>query len=74
VLEALARADATLDLPGYRLSASVGWATYPRPVSDKGQLYERADRALAAAKASGKSTGRPADAQAISRILPVSTS
>jgi diguanylate cyclase (GGDEF)-like protein len=74
VLEALARADATMDMPGYRLTASVGWATYPRPVPDKGQLYERADRALAAAKASGKSTGRPADAQAISRILPVSTS
>jgi diguanylate cyclase (GGDEF)-like protein len=74
VLEALARADATMEMPAYRLTASVGWATYPNPVADRGQLYLRADMALAAAKASGKSTGRPADAQAISRILPVSTS
>jgi diguanylate cyclase (GGDEF)-like protein len=74
VQEALARADAGLDMPRYRLTASVGWATYPRPVGDKGQLYRRADLALAAAKASGKSTGRPADAQSMSRILPVSTS
>lgn len=74
VLEALRHADEALALPGFRLAASLGWATYPAPVADKAQLYEQADLALGAAKASGKATGRAADPQSTSRSLPVSTS
>ena len=74
VLAALARADEALGLPGFRLAASVGWATYPDPVAERGKLYERADRALGAAKAAGKATGRAAGPQSTSRSLPVSTS
>jgi diguanylate cyclase (GGDEF)-like protein len=73
VLECLRRADEGLDLPGFRLTASVGWATYPAPVKKRGELLDQADLALAAAKASGKSTGRAAETRAVSRSLPVST-
>ncbi len=74
VLAALDRADRALGLPGFRLAASVGWATYPTPVAERSKLYERADRALGAAKAAGKATGRAAGPQSTSRSLPVSTS
>ena len=61
VLSALRKADRGLDLQGFTLSASVGWATHPMPVRSKADLVEHADRALALAKASGKDTGRPAE-------------
>ena len=43
VLDKVAAADRELDLPGFRLSASVGWATHPDPVEDRAELYRRAD-------------------------------
>jgi diguanylate cyclase (GGDEF)-like protein len=54
VLESLARADEALSLPGFRLSASVGWAVYPYHADNGRDLIEHADFALAGAKASGK--------------------
>ena len=79
VLHAVAVADLDLDLPGFTLTASLGWATYPDPVADREQLYLEADVALGRAKAEGKATGRaattsPGDDQDTSRSLPVSTS
>jgi diguanylate cyclase (GGDEF)-like protein len=83
VLDKLAAADRELNLPGFRLSASVGWATHPDPVADRADLYHRADMALGEAKTQGKSAWRGAqenqpghhvNAQTTSRSLPVSTS
>lgn len=74
VLEALKRADEALALPGFKLGASVGWATFPTPVGDKAQLYAQADLALGAAKASGKSSWRAAGLQWSSPSQHVSTS
>lgn len=86
VMDAIAAADRELALTGFHLSASVGWAAYPDPVADRGELYRQADMALGKAKAEGKagwraaaagSTPGPAngrDGQATSRSLPVSTS
>ena len=78
VLHAVAVADRDLELPGFNLTASVGWATYPDPVVDRDQLYRQADVALGRAKAEGKATWRaaavPDDDQDTSRSLPVSTS
>lgn len=85
ILGALEGADAEMGLVGFKLSASVGWATYPEPIAGKADLFECADRALGAAKASGKARCRPATAPVgtgaglpahaeTSRSLPVSTS
>ncbi|HYI37339.1 MAG TPA: GGDEF domain-containing protein [Thermoleophilaceae bacterium] len=85
VLEKIAAADRELGLAGFRLSASVGWATHPDPVEDRTELYRRADMALGEVKAGGKAAWRAADPsvapaaegrerQATSRSLPVSTS
>ena len=78
VLHAVAVADRDLGLAGFHLTASVGWATYPDPVADRGELYRQADIALGQAKAEGKAAWRaaatPPGAQETSRSLPVSTS
>lgn len=86
VMDAIAAADRELALTGFHLSASVGWAAYPDPVTHRGDLYRQADMALATAKADGKARWRAAaagptsgpangrDAQETSRSLPVSTS
>ena len=54
VLACVERADSELALPGFRLSASIGWAVYPQHASTTEELLEHADFALAGAKASGK--------------------
>ncbi|HEX5911437.1 MAG TPA: GGDEF domain-containing protein [Thermoleophilaceae bacterium] len=83
VLDKVAAADRELDLPGFRLSASVGWATHPDPVEDRAELYRNADTALGEVKSGGKASWRSADParsptvvgdQTTSRNLPVSTS
>jgi len=83
VLDKVAEADRELNLTGFRLSASVGWATHPDPVEDRSELYRRADMALGEVKAGGKAGWRCAnpgspppapDGHTTSRSLPVSTS
>lgn len=73
VLAALARADEMLGLPGFCLSASIGFAAYPEPVHAKADMFECADRALGAAKAAGKHRSRAAvsfaEAPAGQRVL-----
>ena len=54
VLESVERADADLELPGFRLSASIGWAVYPFHAGTADELLEHADFALSGAKAAGK--------------------
>jgi len=54
VLDCLMRADADLALPGFRLSASVGWAVSPFHAGTAEELLEHADFALTGAKAAGK--------------------
>jgi len=54
VLEAVERADSELALPGFRLSASVGWAVSPFHAGTADELLEHADFALTGAKAAGK--------------------
>ncbi len=61
VLDKVAAADRELSLTGFRLSASVGWATHPDPVEDRAELYHRADMALGEVKAGGKAAWRCAD-------------
>lgn len=53
-LAAIARADEQLALPGFRLSASAGWAVAPQHARTPPELVEHADFALRAAKVSGK--------------------
>ena len=83
VLDKVAAADRELNLTGFRLSASVGWATHPDPVDDRAELYRRADMALGEVKAGGKAAWRCAnpgspppagEGHTTSRSLPVSTS
>jgi len=83
VLDKVAAADRELNLTGFRLSASVGWATHPDPVEDRTELYRCADMALGEVKAGGKASWRCAEPgppstaagdQTTSRSLPVSTS
>ena len=54
VLACVQRADEELELPGFRLSVSVGWAVYPYHAETSDELREHADFALSGAKASGK--------------------
>ncbi len=85
VVQAVAEADRSLELREFELTASVGWASFPDPVADRSELYQRADQALGRAKAEGKASWRCAtgpgpgparsgEAQDTSRSLPVSTS
>ena len=50
----LERAGEALDLPDFRLSASLGWALYPRDAVTLSELVAVADNALRGAKAAGK--------------------
>lgn len=50
----LRQADDGLELPEYRLRASVGWALFPRDAEDLEGLIATADLALRGAKATGK--------------------
>lgn len=54
VLECVARGDQDLQLPGFRLSVSLGWAVYPTHAGTAEELLEHADFALSGAKASGR--------------------
>jgi diguanylate cyclase (GGDEF)-like protein len=56
VLEAVRAAGARLetDLPGVRLTASVGWALYPQTASTAEELIAAADLSLRGVKTSGK--------------------
>ena len=53
-------ADVALDLDGFDLSASAGWAVYPSQAANSIELFERADLALAQAKIGGKGTWKSA--------------
>jgi diguanylate cyclase (GGDEF)-like protein len=75
VLACLRRADEELALPGFKLSASVGFAVYPDHAQTADELIEHADFALSGAKAAGKDRSQAATRrQATSRSRPVSTS
>jgi diguanylate cyclase (GGDEF)-like protein len=50
----LRAADEELELPGFRLSGSLGWALHPRDAHDADELIATADLALRGAKAAGK--------------------
>lgn len=54
VLACVERADREIELPGYRLSVSIGWAVYPEHAASSQELLGHADFALSGAKASGK--------------------
>jgi diguanylate cyclase (GGDEF)-like protein len=54
LLTALRAADDTLDLPGFSLRASIGWATAPDDAPGGAVLLAAADRAMLAVKAAGK--------------------
>jgi diguanylate cyclase (GGDEF)-like protein len=54
VLGALRAADEKLELTGFRLSGSVGWALYPQDAETGDELVAAADLALRGAKATGK--------------------
>lgn len=54
VLACVERADSELELPGFRLSVSIGWAVHPDHAGTTEELLEHADFALSGAKASGK--------------------
>jgi diguanylate cyclase (GGDEF)-like protein len=54
VLDALRAADEKLELTGFRLSGSVGWALYPQDAETGDELVAAADLALRGAKATGK--------------------
>jgi diguanylate cyclase (GGDEF)-like protein len=54
LLAALRAADDTLDLPGFALRASIGWATAPDDAPGGAMLLAAADGALLAVKAAGK--------------------
>jgi diguanylate cyclase (GGDEF)-like protein len=54
VVEKVRETALELDLPGYRLTASAGWALYPNHVSELEELVAAADLSLRAAKLSGK--------------------
>jgi len=56
LLAAVREAGATLDLPGFRLSASIGWARYPGDANTVDDLVAVADLSLRGAKACGKDT------------------
>lgn len=54
VLDCVRKADSDLELPGFRMSVSIGWAVYPQHAGNSVELLEHADFALSGAKASGK--------------------
>jgi diguanylate cyclase (GGDEF)-like protein len=54
VINEIHYADRQLDLPGYSLRVSAGWAIYPRDAENVDDLIATADLALRGAKANGK--------------------
>lgn len=54
VMDAIEEADADVDLSGFDLSASMGWALYPEDASGADELVSVADIALHGAKSTGK--------------------
>lgn len=75
VLVCLRRADEELALPGFKLTASVGFAVYPDHAQTADELIEHADFALSGAKAAGKDRSQEARLVShTSRRRPVSTS
>ncbi|MEA2423744.1 MAG: hypothetical protein QOH13_154 [Thermoleophilaceae bacterium] len=54
VVESVRSADRELAMPGFRLSASVGWAIYPGDGTTVDELMAAADDALQVAKHTGK--------------------
>jgi diguanylate cyclase (GGDEF)-like protein len=60
VIDSVRRADEGLGLPGFRLSASVGWALYPGDGRTVDELMAAADDALRVAKRSGKDRAQAA--------------
>jgi diguanylate cyclase (GGDEF)-like protein len=67
VVESVCAADDELATPGFRLSASVGWAIYPGDGANVDELMTAADDALRGAKRSGK--GRAQASPAVSSQL-----
>jgi len=59
VTGALEKTAEGLDLPAYRLSASLGWAVYPDDARSVEELMAAADSAERTAKARGKSPAAP---------------
>ena len=64
VLDAIREADRTLALPGFRISASVGWAMAPNDATTVDDLMVKADSALQAAKHSGKDRAQSSPGEA----------
>jgi diguanylate cyclase (GGDEF)-like protein len=60
VIESVRRTDERLDLDGFRLSASCGWALYPGDGETVDELMAAADLALRAAKEGGKDRAQSA--------------
>jgi diguanylate cyclase (GGDEF)-like protein len=58
-LHAIRGANAALDLPGFKLTASVGWALYPENASTIDELITAADMSLRGAKILGKDRLQP---------------
>ena len=58
--ECVRRANDSLGLDGFELSASAGWAVFPTQAANSTELFERADLALAQAKIDGKGAWRSA--------------
>jgi diguanylate cyclase (GGDEF)-like protein len=54
VIETIREAGMDLDLPGFHLSASAGWALYPEHADSVDELMTTADLSLRAAKMRGK--------------------
>jgi diguanylate cyclase (GGDEF)-like protein len=58
-LDAIRGAQAALNLPGFTLTASAGWALYPENASTIDELITSADMALRGAKILGKDRSQP---------------
>jgi diguanylate cyclase (GGDEF)-like protein len=58
--ECMRRADDSLALDGFELSASAGWAVFPTQAVNSTELFEKADLALAQAKIGGKGAWKSA--------------
>ena len=59
VLHTIRGANEALDLPGFSLTASVGWALYPENAGTIDELITAADMSLRGAKILGKDRWQP---------------